>query len=358
MTISSNMYVPILKWRQGEYQALMRLKDSIKDLTYPLLVIPPVEFDFEEERPKKTVQDHIEPFSTRFSKKWGQRKALIDLHESLENESMDDGSPVISSIFTSLRSENCNAIPVARFANHSNYVSHLKAIIATDKQGVAIRLKLPELMSSNINSQLGNMISDLEVTAESTDLIIDLEVPQSFEPYNAFSKALATAIKRIDNINQFRSFVISGMSLKLSEVQRPGAEPTRHEWMLYQHLVKELGDTRKPTYSDYTIETPDFISMDMRLLNPAGKIVYATSDTWLITKGKSFRDNRSQMIDQCATIVHSTHYCGKDYSHGDNRIFETYKKIDGTGGLGTWKEVGISHHITLVVNQLAKYHAS
>lgn len=336
----------------------MRLKNEIKDLTLPLLVIPPVEYDFEEQRPKKTVQDHIDPFSTRFANKWGQRKALIDLHDSLENENMADGSPVISSIFHNLRSKSCNAIPVAKFSHSNDYIDHLKTIIESDKKGVAIRVKLPELMSPKVNTQLQQIMSHLQTAAEDTDLVIDLEVPQSFEPYAAFSKALATAIRRITGLKDFRTFVVAGMSLKLSEVKRPGAEPTRHEWMLYQELATELEDIRKPLYGDYTIETPDFISQDMRLLNPAGKIVYATENTWLIPKGKSFRENRDQMIDHCSTIVNSGHYCGKDYSQGDKRIFETLHKIEGTGNQGTWKEAGVSHHITLVVNQLSSYHVS
>ena len=46
-------YVPVLKWRQGEYQTLHRLSDSIKDSITPLVNIPPIEWDFEEKRMKK-----------------------------------------------------------------------------------------------------------------------------------------------------------------------------------------------------------------------------------------------------------------------------------------------------------------
>ncbi|WP_198245633.1 beta family protein [methane-oxidizing endosymbiont of Gigantopelta aegis] len=53
MNIGYDKYVPILKWRLGEYQALLRLDKNIKDNIRPLIVIPPVEFDFEEWRPKK-----------------------------------------------------------------------------------------------------------------------------------------------------------------------------------------------------------------------------------------------------------------------------------------------------------------
>jgi len=35
MPITHTDYVPILKWRQGEYQALWRLADATKDRTVP-----------------------------------------------------------------------------------------------------------------------------------------------------------------------------------------------------------------------------------------------------------------------------------------------------------------------------------
>ena len=34
-------YLPMLKWRQGEYQALLRLDKKIKKNLYPLFIIPP-----------------------------------------------------------------------------------------------------------------------------------------------------------------------------------------------------------------------------------------------------------------------------------------------------------------------------
>ena len=84
MTFSTNQYVPILKWRMGEYQALVRLEDTIKDNIVPLIIIPPIEYDFEEQQDKKTVEEHISPFANRFQAKWGERHALIDLHQSLQ----------------------------------------------------------------------------------------------------------------------------------------------------------------------------------------------------------------------------------------------------------------------------------
>lgn len=81
----------------------------------------------------------------------------------------------------------------------------------------------------------------------------------------------------------------------------------------------------------------------MRLIKPAGKIVYATENSWLIPKGKSFRGNTSQMTDHCTTIINSGYYKESGYSHGDKQIQDTASGAVGTGNQTTWKQVGVNH---------------
>ena len=60
MILSEDMYVPVLSWRQGEYQALSFLNPCDKDKIIPLVCIPQVEFDFEMRKDKKTVDEHLD----------------------------------------------------------------------------------------------------------------------------------------------------------------------------------------------------------------------------------------------------------------------------------------------------------
>jgi hypothetical protein len=356
MTISVGGYVPILKWRLGEYQALHRLSEVAKDRITPLLMIPPIEYDFEEQRLKKTVQEHIETFVPRFVVKWGDRKALIDMHETLVDEVMDSGDHVLSHIFSELRKSECGAIPVLNFLKSSGYKTKVKEVISLDSGGICLRVRLPEIMNPNFNKYVSNLCAFLEIELDEIDLVLDLEEPENFEPYAVFSNVIVNGVRRIAGLSNFRSFVISGMSLKLSEIARPGDEVPRHEWNLYKVLINDLEDFRRPTYGDYTIETPKFVSMDMRMLKPAGKIVYTCDDTWLVPKGISFRGNESQMIDHCKTIVTSGKYSGVGFSFGDDRIDSTIRGADGCGNLPIWKQVGVSHHLEKVVTQLSNFH--
>ena len=87
MILTSDMYVPAIRWRQGEYQALLRLAPAAKDRIVPFITIPEIEFDFEEWRPKKSVHEHVHPFASRYKGKWGvdrlglQRTAALLLNK-------------------------------------------------------------------------------------------------------------------------------------------------------------------------------------------------------------------------------------------------------------------------------------
>lgn len=358
MTITVSHYVPILKWRQGEYQALSRLDEKTKKSIVPLIVIPPVEYDFEEKRPKKTVQEHVETFPKRFLTKWGKGKALIDIHDSLELAVMADGASVIDYIFAELRDGDCTAIPVIRFSRLEEFLMSVKQIVSEDGNGVCVRITLPELMSIELSSRMQALVHYLELSHSQVDLVIDLEQPKSFEPYPAFSKALVNAIKKISDLSQYRSLTLAATSLQLATVKKPGGELQRHEWKLYQQVVTDLSGVRVPTFGDYTIETPDFSGLDMRQIKPAGKIVYTGDNVWFVTKGTAFRGNESQMAGQCKLVVDSEHWCKSDYSDGDQIISDRSTGAKVKSSLSTWKQAGVSHHLAKVVEQLSKYHVS
>lgn len=47
-------YVPAIKWKQGEYMALEELHPHHKAELTPLVDVPPIPWDFAEERPTRS----------------------------------------------------------------------------------------------------------------------------------------------------------------------------------------------------------------------------------------------------------------------------------------------------------------
>ena len=116
-------YLPILKWRQGEYQALLRLKPNVKQALRPLFVVPPIEYDFEQKKPKKNAQEHVEALVDRLEKKWGTGLASLQLHESLHDELMNNGEGVPTHIFNQLLVSKTTIQPVIMFDYSDGYIN-------------------------------------------------------------------------------------------------------------------------------------------------------------------------------------------------------------------------------------------
>ena len=110
----------------------------------------------------------------------------------------------------------------------------------------------------------------------------------------------------LDDLSVFRNLVIVSTAIpdSFGGIARGIDEIPRHDWLFYKALLAALPNgMRRPVYGDYTIVHPEFTPMDMRMIKPAGKIVYTTAETWATCKGGAFRDNREQMHDHCKTIV-------------------------------------------------------
>ncbi|MGX9948466.1 beta family protein (plasmid) [Bradyrhizobium denitrificans] len=356
MATNDAFYVPCLRWRQAEYQALLALIDKAKDSIVPLITIPDLEFDFEDGTPKKTVGDHVGPFPKRYKEKWKTRRAWIDTDPSIQTQSMPDGRPVFAYVFDEIRKFKADAMPVASLDCTAKVVAQIAAIVATDKKGVGIRARIEHVMKGSFGANLDALLKSLNVTAAETDLIVDLGTP-SYEPYSAFAAALAIALSKIPNLPAYRNFILVGCAFpdSLAAVSAPIGYIERHDWKFYVQLLAKLPKgMRPPLFGDYATVNPSFTAkMDMRKVNPAGKIVYATTDRWFVRKGGAFRGNEKQMHKLSDDVVKSGLFRGPSFSAGDDYIDKCAKKTVGPSNQTRWKTVGINHHIMQVIDEVA-----
>jgi hypothetical protein len=355
MILTKDMYVPALRWRQGEYQALARLTAAAKDHIVPYITIPEVEFDFELWQAKKTVQEHVHPFAARFNAKWGQRPAWVGVHASIADEPMDDGRDIFTNVFEALRGFGANAIPAIPLDASSSNIRSVGAIVRTDGLGVAITIRLEDLMKLNARPRVEALVASLDLSLDEVDLIIDLGAP-NFEPYAIFASALITALSKFGDLYGFRNFVVIGTAIPetFKDIAKGADQIPRHDWLFYRVLLSKLPSSmRKPNFGDYTIVHPEFAPIDMRKIKSAGKLIYTTPTTWEVRKGGAFRDNPEQMHDHCASIMASGHFNGVGFSSGDDYIAQCAARTKGPSNQPWWKFVTINHHITRVLGDLA-----
>ena len=304
----------------------------------------------EEVRPK-----HVHPFAARYKSKWDKRPAWVGVHKEIVEKPMDDGRDIFTYVFEELRRSEANAMPAVPLSANASTVRAVKAIVKWNRLGVAIRVRLEDLMKASPYEQVQALASALDAELSDTDLIVDLGAP-NFEPYEAFSRALIVALQKLGDLHAYRNLVLIGTAIPetFKDIAKGSDEIPRHDWLFYQTVIEKLPvGMRRPNFGDYTIVHPKFAPLDMRKIKTAGKLIYTTPHSWAVRKGGAFRDNPEQMHGHCADLVSRHIFMGADYSSGDDYIAKCAVRHEGPSNQTRWKDVAINHHITHVLDDLA-----
>lgn len=362
MKFDHKHYIPCLRWKQGEYQALVGLSGTARNFITPLIEVPELGFDFETRSESKTIDEHLEPFARRVRKKWGTRPCFVDLLHIPSDKVMTDGRHPVSFVFDELRAARCSAVPVTGLARDSRYSGAVRQAVSRDRRGLCLRVTIEEAAKPSLQDTAKALLAKVGVDSEDCDFILDLGAP-NFEPVEGFERLIETLIRKMPYIARWRTFTLLGTSFPstMAEIKQSPTTIRRWEWVLYKRLVGSLvrANVRLPTFGDYGVNHPDLLLLDMRLVKPSATIRYTTEDGWLIVKGPNVRDNGyEQYRDHCRTVKASASYMGARFSEADRYISECAAGSAGTGNLTTWRKVGTNHHLEKVVQDISSLFGS
>ena len=358
MAQKSQIYIPFLRWKMGEYQAVWRLTSFAHNLIMPIIAVPEQGFDFEKGENSKTLDDHLSQFTSRVEKKWGTTsECFIDMRYISCSELLADGRRAADFIFDDLKAKNIKFIPVTGLHETSSFEIALHNHIRSENHRLCLRVGLDEFGDNTFETEAEEFLHKLGLDLCDCDLILDLETI-NFDPIIVFSNLLTELMKNKPKLNQWKTFGILGTSFPktMAGISKGISFLPRKEWTFYKTLIENLKqeDIRIPSFGDYAINHPEVQKIDPRILKPSANVRYTVNNKWLISRGQNVRDYRySQFRELCQLIVDSTHYCGRQYSYGDDYIFKCARGTAKTGNLTTWREVGTNHHIEKVVQDLS-----
>ena len=360
MAITPHHYVPVLKWRQGEYQALMRLDDDAKKAIVPLLEITPPDYDFELQETKKTIDEHLSTFAGRLKAKWGSRMALVDTVLLDPTDRMETGTHPLLWLMDEVRPQGGHLVPVTGLDRDAATQNAVRIAHQVDHCGAALRCSLEDA-ADDFDTRVETLLEQIEVEINMLDIIIDLKRP-NFDPVDGLAQLLAAVLAGADAFHSARSVTIVATAFPetMAEVSAPIAFVRRREWELYGALLGHLkAGQRQPAFGDYCIAAPDLFQGDMRLIKPSATVRYTTDGGWVIAKGPNVRDNGFlQYRERCRTVVDSGRYLGPTFSMGSEYVDQCRLGNASTGSLTTWRWVGTNHHIAKVVHDLASLRAA
>lgn len=356
-------YVPCLRWKQGEYQAVWRFPDTTKQMFTPLIEVPELGWDFEEKTEKKTIDELLTDFALKkIYKKWGSSPCFVDLNLIPPSEQMKNGIHPVRFIFDEFRWFGCQSIPVTGLFRDGKYQREIKTASKKDKRGVCLRITIEQAAKNSFKENLDGLLSELSVPNNNCDLILDLGAP-NFVPLEGFSKVIQTIASSFPYLDDWRTFTILGTSFPetMTVIKKGGEIVPRYEWRLYKILINNFKKARLriPSFGDYAISHPKVLELDMRITKPSATIRYTTEDGWLIIKGENVRDKKyEQYRVLCKKLIDFKYYYGPSFSWGDNFVQECASGRGKTGNLSTWRQVGTNHHIMKVIQDIASFYAS
>ncbi|MCC8434211.1 beta family protein [Brevibacillus sp. M2.1A] len=348
-------YVPILKWKQGEQKAIELLPLTVKQGLTPLLEIPPIDWDFENEAPKKTIDEHLANVSETLSRSWGlDRPLYLDLNFIESNERMASGQHPLGYIFNQLRTDGINAIPVTGTNRDSAYQIEVISVHQRDQLGICIRLTEEDFDDLQVN--IDSLLTTLGVDTTEIDLVIDYKY---VNPNDRTRTALFISglINGLPYLNSWRNLILCGTAFPkdLSDVGSNTIDQIeRSEWIIWKRLIQTNRVNRTLTFGDYAIANPEPFEADPRLIRMSANIRYTGDDKFIIFKGRDLRKyGHNQYYQLAAQAVAHQEYKGAGFSAGDHYIQEVANQSTTPGNPATWRRAGTNHHLTLVVNELS-----
>lgn len=351
-------YVPILKGKAGEFDAIETLSATAKQAITPLLEMPPIGWDFRNDRPEATIDEHVDGFAEKILGAWGTADvAMLDLEQVDDQGPLSSGSDPLTFVLDAARSNGLKIVPVTGIDRPQEYQSAVAHAIGLDGRGLCLRLNGESLTQITVNPErLAELLDTLEVGPQQVDLVLDFESIYGI-PTGPLQLTMLTMLTHLPMRDQWRSLTLAAGSMPedMSDVQSNSAEIVpRPEWSLW--VAIRASAPRRPQFGDYGVAHPSYVSLDMRLIYPrmTAKIRYTIDDAWLLVKGRSLkRHGYGQFRDLAAQIVARHEYCGAGFSWGDEYIAECASGIRGTGNLATWVSVATNHHLTFVVDRIS-----
>lgn len=363
--ITIKNYIPVLRWKKAERDALATLDVEIRDNITPLfeLIMPAPKRDKGDYNKilsdSKTVLQNNLPSTIEELNKCCpiDSTAFVDVH-------LIDGelrAATLKQILDdSLTSSHATLIPITHIipvvstdADMSTRKVAVDYAVSSDS-GLCIRIDRYSLDDRDLNQVISDFVTQNKLDITKTDLLIDLGVVNDTDNTNHLSAQLA----RLPSLGSWRTLILSGGAFPkdLSGFEKHSHNQViRHDWRVWSEL-RNTSLPRIPFYSDYAIQHPIFYGQILGT-NTSASVRYADDQQWEISRGEGLRNKNGAGHQQypalAQLIIGQNYFKGANYSAGDGYIAERAADNTKTGNPTTWLKAGLNHHLTLTTRQIA-----
>lgn len=361
-------YIPILKAKKGEFDALKNTSSATAQRIQPIFEVPAFTGSIAngkrfENMPQPTVA-YLNEIAAKIASVRSGMPCFLDSRHWASNATLENGEHILSYTLSRLIALEVPVNPVVNYDvwDDPEYQEVFKNAGASSAGTLCIRLESdafddmddPEYFIRRLNS----IITTTAFPEARICILID------FRDTNMLSviDMQAVAEKCIETLSawDFSYIGIAGSSIPImindavEEINSTGYV-TRKEVLTWKALRKAY-PKQNLVFSDYAIRNPNAVD-DVPAPHANGKIRYTISNQFFVVRGHSlqFHNKGKQYHRLSAEVVNSPHYMGPNFSYGDEHLFQCSKGKGGCGNSTTRITIDTAHHLKAVTVEVIEF---
>ncbi|WP_411753194.1 beta family protein [Serratia sp. (in: enterobacteria)] len=360
-------YVPILKAKKGEFEALANLADSYAQRIYPFFDIGKITEATKKlvkfKNSSQIVKDYLDDTTEKIVSSCKSDNMFFDIFEWKTDSYVETGEHALSYLYRILCKSGMNIIPVIGFDrwDSEDYQNAVKAIDMPEDGLYCIRIDSGSIDDAHDIEYFTDILNDvfdtLKISPKQCVALIDF-ADVTKKSVVSINTDMEHMLGILDNYN-FAYIIMSGGSFPaiindaVKDVDTTDFVP-RREILSWKGISLQKRET-PIIFSDYGVRNPNAAG-DIIATHANGKIRYTIEDKYFVARGHSKqKGNKGKQQNVLArVIVGSNHYCQAQFSWGDKRI-EDCSQDKFSGNSTQWIGIDTNHHITLVVNEILEY---
>jgi hypothetical protein len=358
MNVSNAIYMPQLKWKNGELKAVGTAKGVGAGRLLPLFIVPPSgAFDHSEGRTLGTAE-YLKSFGTKLAANWQGGALFVDaVHIDDEKHSGAVGQHALTELLERARLAHIIACPVTSLNRSKSYQEAVRKFrVHNPGWPICIRLSLSELDILANKDRLTSFLSLFGAVAPETVLLIDagpIYIPNVDQLVNVIIEALSP----LGSGNTFAKVFWGSTTFPEKHGLKAGQTGVwpRTDWQVYRRLIERASELPiTPLFSDYALEYPAYYKPVQA--PPVAHLRYSSEEAYLMVRGLSTKkpNGYEAIFDVADSLISRAEFKGSEYSIGNSYMANLTKHGAKTGNASAWRWASTDHHLSLVLHSLGQ----
>jgi len=336
-------YVPVLRPKRGERNALRDLSPAARKDVVPLFLLTPEKYVGKKATQKRPAVSPPNRLVSEIEAAWGTLPFYLDASML----PYAGGPHPLTAIAARARARQLNLIPATWRGANPQYQQAVNAVVSADRRGVALRLGLQSFSSA------ATWINQWNHPLNRTDLLVD--VGNNVEMVDALGNALDANFANLTQANRWQTVTLIGTSRPDNFQGWLAGLRTikRIEWTLWQRLSNAL--SYRLHYGDYATVPFTPAPSGIRYGYPIN-VVYTLRTSFLVCRGVSTTgigavDPKPQLTGHARNIVAYPKRGSLANCWADREI-DAIATGQDPKYLEHWVRIGVNRHIELVRSRL------